>query len=172
MLSRLLPRTSHFRLLSVITSKIQSYPPPLLHHPRQEPNLASFLRQFSSNHDNGGKDPKISEPWKLSKENDENFDRIFNEESNGNLGGISEGAEEKGAAEDDWLTADGFEPWKLGEEEGKDDLFDFGEGAGAIAERKVEDGGVEGLRTEMTEEQLRTLEKEEKELNEIVKGEK
>lgn len=82
---------------------------------------------------------------------------------------MNEGAEENGAAEDDWLTADGFEPWKLGEDEGKDDLFDFGESAGAVAETKG-DGDVEGLKTEMTEEQLRALEKEEKELTEIVKG--
>ncbi|OWM75597.1 hypothetical protein CDL15_Pgr021762 [Punica granatum] len=171
MLSRLLPKSSHLRLLSVITSKSQSYPPPHRHHPRQDPIFASFLRHFSSNHDSGGRDPKISDPWKLSKESEGNFDGIFNDESSGNFGVFGEGAEGKGgAAEDDWLTADGFEPWKLGEEEGKDDLFDLGEGAGAVAEIKGESGGVEGLKREMTQEQRKSLEKEEKELTEVVKG--
>ncbi|KAK4790213.1 hypothetical protein SAY86_017517 [Trapa natans] len=170
MLSRLLPRSSNFRLLSSITSKIQSYPPPLGQHPRHEPAIASFLRHFSSNHGNGSKDPKISDSWNLSKENDGNFDRLFNEESNGNFGRISEGAEEKVEAEDDWLTADGFEPWKLGDDEVKDDLFDFREGPGAIVGVKAGDDGVEGLKTQVTEEQLMALEKEEKGLTEIVKG--
>ncbi|KAK4780434.1 hypothetical protein SAY87_016540 [Trapa incisa] len=171
MLSRFLPRSSNLRLLSSITSKIQSYPPPLAqHHPRQEPAIASFLRHFSSNHGNGGKTPKMSDPWNLPKENDGNFDRLFNEESSGDIAGISDRAEEKGEAEDDWLTADGFEPWKLGEDEVKDDLFDFSEGAGGIVDVKAGDGGVGGLKAEMNEEQLRALENEEKELTDIVKG--
>ncbi|KAG7016858.1 rpsI, partial [Cucurbita argyrosperma subsp. argyrosperma] len=146
MLPRLLPKPSHFRLLTLISTK----------PPAQSPRFHLLPRFFSSsnngsnNNKNGGsRDQPTSNVWKLSRESDENFDQLFTQEAD-NLDGIAEddsapanddswvrsedgdqGAagdifarvekEIRGNKDDDganeWVAATKFEPWGLVEEE-------------------------------------------------------
>lgn len=81
MLSRLLPKSSHFRLIPLLSQKPQLFfsPPP----PLQNPNFPSLLRRFSSNHNNNnGKDPPHPELWKSSpNEIDDTIDSLFSVDS-------------------------------------------------------------------------------------------
>lgn len=102
MLSRLLPKPSHFRALTLISSKLIPQPQPQS-APRTISTFdptASRFRFFSSN---GGDDPPEKGSWNLSQQSGGNFDSFF--------GG---GDEQK--------------PWTLTDEDDKkDDLFDFGD---------------------------------------------
>lgn len=74
---------------------------------------------------------------------------------------------------DDWVTAEGYKPWNLGEEEKGDDVFDIGVGmpeSGSVgdeislnSERRKEEERLE-------KEKKERLEKEENELSTIIKG--
>ncbi|KAG6579377.1 30S ribosomal protein S9, mitochondrial, partial [Cucurbita argyrosperma subsp. sororia] len=194
MLSRLLPKPSHFRLLTLISTK----------PPAQSPRFHLLPRFFSSsnngsnNNKNGGsRDQPTSNVWKLSRESDENFDQLFTQEAD-NLDGIAEddsapanddswvrsedgdqGAagdifarvekEIRGNKDDDganeWVAATKFEPWGLVEEE-KSDVFNIQEDAVEIGKPRDE---IKEVDSESSED-ARKLEKEEQELTAILKG--
>lgn len=194
MLSRLLPKPSHFRLLTLISTK----------PPAQSPRFHLLPRFFSSsnngsnNNKNGGsRDQPTSNVWKLSRESDENFDQLFTQEAD-NLDGIAEddsapanddtwvrsedgdqGAagdifarvekEIRGNKDDDganeWVAATKFEPWSLVEEE-KSDVFNIQEDAVEIGKPRDE---IKEVDSESSED-ARKLEKEEQELTAILKG--
>ncbi|GAV62137.1 Ribosomal_S9 domain-containing protein [Cephalotus follicularis] len=174
MLSRLLPKPSHFRSLSNLSSKCPSYPHSLHRFP-------SLVRPFSD--DNNRSTPEI---WNFSRENDEKFDPLFGEEDSaaesrageekhklwslaeekertvddvfdigGSLGDVGEATEaEKEKEEKD-------KPWSLAAAEEKkiDELFDIVESVGNVGE----------ITSERIEED-KMLEKEEKDLTAILKG--
>ncbi|CAK9310794.1 unnamed protein product [Citrullus colocynthis] len=193
MLSRLLPKPSHFRLLALISTK----------PPAQTPSFHLLPRLFSTNNDgsnnnrnSGSRDQRTSNVWKISQENDGNFDQLFTQEVD-NLDGISDddsaprnedswvqskggdqGAEgeifasmekevrgNKDGGDNEWVTAKKFEPWSLVEEE-KSDVFNIEEDAVEIGKSKDE---IEGVDT-VSSEDARKLEKEEQELTAILKG--
>ncbi|KAJ4705260.1 putative Ribosomal protein S9 [Melia azedarach] len=162
MLSRLLPKPSHFRQLINLSAKSNPYPQnsnfsPLL-------NLSRFLstnNNNGSNHDNNSnnKDSSTSNIWNLSRENDGKFDQLFTE------------TEAKSGGGDEWLTAAGaeeYKPWKLVDEV-KDDVFDLGESVQPVAE-SVGDEGSTSVESVRTEEEERQLQMEEKELTAVLQG--
>ncbi|KAF5739693.1 ribosomal protein S5 domain 2-like superfamily protein [Tripterygium wilfordii] len=182
MLSRLIPKSSHFRLLSNVYSKSQS-------NPASNNNLTSILKssRFLSTNDNNNRNSSTDQSngsWKFSRESDGTFDNFFGEDS-GNIAGIS-GAEslpggdddvlgradketaENGVGGEEWVTAEGYKPWSLVEEE-KDDVFDIGETTSEVAETgSVEDSSLR-LEMEKSEENKR-LEIEEQQLTAVLKG--
>ncbi|GKV28607.1 hypothetical protein SLEP1_g37630 [Rubroshorea leprosula] len=98
MLGRLLPKPSHFRLLTLISSTTQAFP-----RSTQSPHFPSLLRYLSSNHNNNnGKDPSFPNIWKLSQEGEEKFDSLFSEDS-ANLSGITE-TDSSTSREDSWVN--------------------------------------------------------------------
>nr|AKM76757.1 ribosomal protein S5 domain 2-like superfamily protein [Hypseocharis bilobata] len=177
MLSRLIPKPSHFRLLTLISPKPHS--PPI-------PNFTSLLRPFSSNHNNNGnnngRDKPFPDSWNLSRESDSKLDPFFadgtgsdsrdrdddswlkaeDDGENGKEFGASSGGG-GGGGDDDWMTAAGEERWSFAEEE-NDDVFDLGDSESLVG--GVEDESSVGSRRIASEE----LEREEKELTAIVKG--
>nr|AKM76753.1 ribosomal protein S5 domain 2-like superfamily protein [Francoa sonchifolia] len=199
MLSRFIPKPSHFRLLTRISSISQPN--------SQNHQLNHFLtssRFISSNNNNGsGKDQSTSNVWNLSRESEEKFDPLFAEDS-GSLAGISEvdagtsspdDEEESWLNKDDgenndvfgevkreieprvdrggdneWLTADGYKPWNLVEEE-NNDVFGLGEAVRDIDEGKGEIS-AESERSEPTEtsEEDKQLELEKQALTAVLKG--
>lgn len=112
MLSRLLPKPSHVRLLALISTK----------PPAQTPSFQLLPRFFSTNNNgsnnnnnSGSKDQPTSNIWKISQENDENFDQLFTQEAD-NLDGIAE--EDSAPRKDDsWVTS------KSGDQDAEGDLF-------------------------------------------------
>ncbi|XP_023550446.1 28S ribosomal protein S9, mitochondrial [Cucurbita pepo subsp. pepo] len=194
MLSRLLPKPSHFRLLTLISTK----PPAQAPRFHLLPRFFSSSNNGSNNNKNGGsRDQPTSNVWKLSRESDENFDQLFTQEAD-NLDGIAEddsapanddswvrsedgdqGAagdifarvekEIRGNKDDDganeWVAATKFEPWSLVEEE-KSDLFNIQEDAVEIGKPRDE---IKEVDSESNED-ARKLEKEEQELTAILKG--
>ena len=194
MLSRLLPKPSHFRLLTLISTK----PPAQAPRFHLLPRFFSSSNNGSNNNKNGGsRDQPTSNVWKLSRESDENFDQLFTQEAD-NLDGIAEddsapanddswvrsedgdqGAagdifarvekEIRGNKDDDganeWVAATKFEPWSLVEEE-KSDLFNIQEDAVEIGKPRDE---IKEVDSESSED-ARKLEKEEQELTAILKG--
>ncbi|GKV11677.1 hypothetical protein SLEP1_g22914 [Rubroshorea leprosula] len=85
MFSRLLPKPSHFRLVTLISSRTQAFP-----RSTQNPIFPSLLKHFSSNHNNNnGKDQSFPSIWTVSQEGEEKFDSLFSEDS-ANLSGITE----------------------------------------------------------------------------------
>ncbi|XP_038874637.1 30S ribosomal protein S9, mitochondrial isoform X2 [Benincasa hispida] len=194
MLSRLLPKPSHFRLLGLISTK----------PPAQTPSFHLLLRLFSTdnngsnnNRNSGSRDQPTSNVWKISQENDGNFDQLFTQEAD-DLDSIAEddsapgnddswvsskgedqGAEgdifasmeqevrgnKDGDGDNEWVTAKKFEPWSLVEEE-KSDVFNIEEVAVEIGESSDETKEVDSK----SSEDARKLEKEEQELTAILKG--
>nr|AKM76756.1 ribosomal protein S5 domain 2-like superfamily protein [Geranium phaeum] len=192
MLSRFIPKPSHFRLLAVVSSKQRSCPrsPPL------DPNFTSQIRPFSSNGNNNrgnGKDTPFSDFWNISEEKNLESDPSFTEESkslsgvsgagyganeddswlkedddgeNVDIFGVGDGGlrvESGGRAGQDWETADGVKDWSVAEEEDAD-LFGL-EGI----EAQMESSGVDETKSKITIE-YEALEREEKELTTIVEG--
>lgn len=166
MLSRLLPKPSHFSRLTLISSKFHPPPQP------QNPVFTTFVPRFFSS--DNGKGPSQSDVWKLSQETDGKFDPLFGE-SSGDVSGVADSGEageadswlkEKGGEE--WETVEGYKPWSLGEEE-KSDLFDIGEGVQTVA---ATDGEIRRSSREEIEkaEEAKRLEKEEQELTAVLKG--
>ncbi|KAJ9139861.1 hypothetical protein P3X46_030556 [Hevea brasiliensis] len=103
MLSRLLPKSSHFRILSNLSSKSHTYS-----FSPHKSNFTLLIRPFSTNHSNGNnnnnnnnsKGQPTSDIWKLSRESDEKFDSLFTEDSNDSLSGITDSP---AAEEESWL---------------------------------------------------------------------
>ncbi|XVE75759.1 hypothetical protein DITRI_Ditri12bG0118500 [Diplodiscus trichospermus] len=174
MLSRLLPKPSHFRLLPLLSSKSQPYPSVL------QPSPFFLLRCLSTNHNNNnGKDQSFSDPWKFSQGGDENFGNLFSDES-AKLPGISgvyesstsTGEDDDGAGqksgEEDWLVRKEDKAWSFGEEEKEDGLFD-------LKEEGVRDFGETGGESSIAPssdvvEEQKKLEEEEKQLTAVLKG--
>ncbi|EEF49071.1 30S ribosomal protein S9, mitochondrial [Ricinus communis] len=195
MLSRLLPKSSHFRLLSNLSSKSHSYQ----HSPRIS-NSTFLLRHFSSNqnNNNNNEDQSSSSIWKLSS--DEKFDSFFAADSKeGSLAGITDSPvhnqlqeswleEEEGGSNDskdifqgiekesaggednnEWLQSEEYKMWNLDDaEDQKDHVFDIEEiNADTSSEFTTESSA--NVEKEKTEEQ-KMLEAEEKELTAVLKG--
>ncbi|TQD79824.1 hypothetical protein C1H46_034633 [Malus baccata] len=163
MLSRLLPKPSHFSRLTLISSNFHPFPQP------QNPLFATFTPRFLSSDD--GKGPSQSDVWRLSQETDGKFDPLFGD-SFGDISGIAEAESSeadsdwlKGKGGEEWDTSQEYKMWSLGEE-AKSDLFDIGEGVQTVT---VIDS--ETSREEIEKpEQAKRLEKEERELTAVLKG--
>ncbi|KDP22245.1 hypothetical protein JCGZ_26076 [Jatropha curcas] len=197
MLSRLLPKPSHFRLFYNLSSKSHFYP-----SSPQSSNLNLLLRSFSTNNsnnnnNNSSKGQSTPNIWKLSPESDEKFDSFFTENSTNGPAGITDsppaeedswlkendgdddrdifeaddkesGERNGGDGNNEWLTSEGYEVWNLDEkEEEKDNVFDIGEVASHASETGSET--VVHVKSEDSEDQ-KMLEEEEKELTAILKG--
>ncbi|KAK2653926.1 hypothetical protein Ddye_013782 [Dipteronia dyeriana] len=183
MLSRLLPKPSHLRLLTNLSSKSQPCPGPSHNLPSSLLRLSSrFLstdRGDNNDNNNNGDDGSdgrdrsrsrslsASSVWNLSGEGEGKFDQFFVDTEVKAAGGGG------GDGDDDWLNPPAEEeehkPWNLVDEV-KDDVFDIGESVltagevgGEIATNVVEE-------KVLSEEELRKLEVEEKELCVILKG--
>ncbi|XP_012083355.2 30S ribosomal protein S9, mitochondrial isoform X1 [Jatropha curcas] len=197
MLSRLLPKPSHFRLFYNLSSKSHFYPPS-----PQNSNLNLLLRSFSTNNsnnnnNNSSKGQSTSNIWKLSPESDENFNSFFTEGSANDLVGITDsppaeedswlkendsnddqdifeaddkeyGKRNGGDGNNEWLTSEGYEVWNLDEkEEEKDNVFDIGE----IVSHASETGSETLVHVKSGDsEEQKMLEKEEEELTAVLKG--
>ncbi|XVF75952.1 hypothetical protein PTKIN_Ptkin13bG0228500 [Pterospermum kingtungense] len=154
MLSRLLPKLSHFRLLPLLSSKTPPYPS------FPQPSSVPFLRFLSTNNNNNnGKDQSFSDPWKFSQESGGKFGNLFSDESPG-----------KKSGEEDWLVGGEDKAWSFGEEEKDDAVFDlkeeglrdFGETRDGYESRIAVSGdGVE---------ESKKLQEEEKQLTAVLKG--
>ncbi|KAL5559337.1 hypothetical protein UlMin_035548 [Ulmus minor] len=177
MLSRLLPKSSHFRRLTLISSKLQSNPESQFPPAPQNPSFPFTHRFFSTNHNNGGnngKDRSESNVWKISPEIDGNIEPLFGNFRNGET--IETEATEadpwsKGGngGGDEWETVVGYKPWTLAEEE-KVDLFDIGEGVRFAGEPEAVVSSLSKDSEIDREEEAKRLEKEEKELTAVLKG--
>ncbi|KAG7944975.1 hypothetical protein I3843_15G130200 [Carya illinoinensis] len=178
MLSRLLPKSSHFRLLTLISTKSHPYLPNP-HFP-PNPHFSPLLKFFSdhSNGNNGKFDQSASTPWNLSRDSDGKPDQFFTQDSG--LSPPSEddqswlrSSEEKTNAEEEWTTAEGYKPWSFVEEESRDDVFDLKEEGvqGELGDTEVESSSSfdDGADRNRREEAMR-LEREELELSAILKG--
>nr|AKM76771.1 ribosomal protein S5 domain 2-like superfamily protein [Pelargonium tetragonum] len=132
MLSRLIPKPSHFRLLALA----QSYP-----LSSRNPNFSTIFRPFSSdgNDNKNGKDKPFPVPWNVSPGSSSSF---FGDESKNLTGGtdagswlnegddeganIFEGLDKENRTESgggrEGRKADGFKAWRLDAEE-KDNVF-------------------------------------------------
>ncbi|KAM0972270.1 hypothetical protein ACFX2J_019856 [Malus domestica] len=163
MLSRLLPKPSHFSRLTLISPNFHPFPQP------QNPLFATFTPRFFSSDD--GKGPSQSDVWRLSQETDGKFDLLFGQ-SSGDISGIAE--VESSEADSDWLKGKGGEEWDTSQEykmwslgeEAKSDLFDIGEGVQTVT---VIDSETSREEIEKAE-QAKRLEKEEQELTAVLKG--
>ncbi|KAK6244043.1 hypothetical protein QUC31_010452 [Theobroma cacao] len=174
MLSRLLPKPSHFRLLPLLSSKSQQYP----YSPQHPPiSLLRFLSTNQNNNNDNNKDQSFSNPWKFSPDNDGKFDSLFSDES-GNLAGFSSvtesptaaGEEDGGAGkksgEGDWLVGEEDKAWSFGEEEKGDGVFDL-KGVRDF----VETGGETSVaQSDDSVEEQKNFEEEEKQLTAVLKG--
>lgn len=167
MLSRLLPKPSHFRLITHLYSKPQTYP----QNPYFSPllNLSRFLSTNNNDNNNNSKDQSTSNVWNLSRETDEIFDRLFTD-SETKLGGGGEDVFNKSG--NDWVTpgstSEEFKPWTFVEEAKDDNVFDLGESVVAVDETLGESSV--SIDSGMTQEEKELLEREEKELSAILKG--
>nr|AKM76752.1 ribosomal protein S5 domain 2-like superfamily protein [Erodium trifolium] len=187
MLSRFIPKPSHFRLQALVSSKPQSYP-----HSPLNPNLITHLRLFSSNenNNNNGNDDWFSDQWNISGERNVKSDSWFTEESK-SLSGIAdagswaneddswskeddkadnvnifEGNEglRAGGGGHDGAMADGLKDLNFAEEEPDKDVLGL-EGS----EKEMGSNGVAETKSQITID-YEKLEREEKELTGIVKG--
>ena len=175
MLSRLLPKPSHLRSLTPISSKLSSH----LLQP-QNPNPTSiftprFFSSSSNDNNNNGKYQSDTSVWKLSQESDRNCDRFFGGDSADPTGGgtVETGAAgeadswlKEGNSGDRWETAEGYKPWSLVEEE-KDDVFDIGEDLRNVGEIETE---VSALDIDTENDRNQELETEEQQLSVVLKG--
>ncbi|KAF3437818.1 hypothetical protein FNV43_RR20574 [Rhamnella rubrinervis] len=177
MLSRLLPKPSHFRYLTLVSSKLPSYPQPQFSSAPTNTTSTVPFRFFSANHNSGGgggnngKDQLDSGVWKLSGESDGKFDSLFGENSGkipeNDSGEADSWLKSKGGdGGDDWETAEGYKPWSLEEEE-KSHLFDIGEDLQGVVGTEVESSSSNRWESEAKEEAKR-LEEKEKELTAIL----
>ncbi|KAJ8618245.1 hypothetical protein MRB53_014431 [Persea americana] len=74
---------------------------------------------------------------------------------------------ESGGGGDEWATAEGYEPWTIGEDEGKEEIFQIGGGMEGVS--SFVRGGDEGVETESSEAD-KQIAKEEEELSMTLKG--
>nr|AKM76766.1 ribosomal protein S5 domain 2-like superfamily protein [Pelargonium exstipulatum] len=89
MLSRLIPKPSHFRLLALALSNPQSYP-----FSTRNPSSTSIFRPFSSdgNDNKYGKGKSFSDSWNVSRGSREDFGSFFGDESKSLTGGTDAGS--------------------------------------------------------------------------------
>ncbi|XP_054819320.1 30S ribosomal protein S9, mitochondrial [Prosopis cineraria] len=111
MLSRLIPKPSHFRRFVLITSKSITHPQPHFTYSTNTPNFRAFSKYFSTNgnNDNNGKDP--TGVWKDFRGIEDKFDAMFAGD-NGRFGGFNEGDDgAKAPASKDqwWLEEEGLD---------------------------------------------------------------
>ncbi|MCD7469727.1 hypothetical protein HAX54_008903 [Datura stramonium] len=187
MLSRLVSKSLHLRLLTLLSPKTQFvYPKPSF--PSTEPYFFpnnSRSRFFSTGNNNNGKDsdPLTSGSWKFSSETEQS---VFNEDSESDEGRekqvlddrswvkeeesdeFKEAGEEKGVGggEEFWATAQGYKPWSSDVEGEGERAFDVGEEVKVGTEMK---GFQKGVKVENPEKE-KLLELEEKALTEVLKG--
>ncbi|KAL1806252.1 hypothetical protein ACET3Z_029320 [Daucus carota] len=103
----------------------------------------------------------VNQDWLDDKGDDEGLDLFKQaEESAKEVGGHGEEEQEN------WATADGYQPWDLDSEDKGDDVFGLGETemSGGV------EGEVGGQETQKSIEDRLLLEKEEKELSVVLKG--
>ncbi|KAI9121811.1 hypothetical protein K1719_007201 [Acacia pycnantha] len=113
MLSRLIPKPSHFRRFVLITSKSVSNPQPHFNYSANTPNFRTFFRCFSTNGNNNdnSRDQSTTGVWKDFRESEDKFDAMFAGDS-GRFDGFNEGDDgAKAPASKDqwWLEEKGLE---------------------------------------------------------------
>ncbi|XVF07412.1 hypothetical protein REPUB_Repub06bG0136500 [Reevesia pubescens] len=178
MLSRLLPKPSHFRLLPLLSSISHSYPS------FPQPPPFPFFRFHSTNHNddnNNRKDQSSSDPWRFSLESDAKFGSLFSDES-GDQPGISGDFESPTAAtveendgggngkktgEENWLVWEEDKAWSFGEVEKDDDMFDL---KGDVRDFGETGGETSIALTGVRVEERKKLEEEEKHLTSVLNG--
>ncbi|KAL4595084.1 hypothetical protein ACB092_12G066600 [Castanea dentata] len=117
MLSRLLPKPSHLRRLTLISPKSHSHP-----QIPQIPNPNFIPKFFFSSSNNNGRDPPSSTSWNLSHESDSKFDQFFSQDSpagNEDVDSWLKSSEAIGVKSGEDVE---FKPWNLVDED-KDDVF-------------------------------------------------
>ncbi|PON38063.1 Ribosomal protein [Parasponia andersonii] len=176
MLSRLLPKPSNLRPLTLISSKLGSHLQPQFPSTLENPSFIFTPRFFSSSNHNGGnngRDPFESSTWKFSRENDGNLEPFFgrNSKNDGGTAGTESDSWLKGRdGGDEWQTAEGYKPWSLAEEE-KADLFDIGEDVRNVGENESESDVRLARQAESDRaEEVMKLEREEQQLSVVLKG--
>ncbi|XP_024023580.1 28S ribosomal protein S9, mitochondrial isoform X2 [Morus notabilis] len=170
MLSRLLPKPSHFRALTLISSKLHSYPQPQSQFVSKTPTFtSSFAPRFfssdrGSNDGENGRNQSDGGVWNLSQDTDGNFEPFFGAENSGNAATMT-----RLDGGDEWPTAEGYKPWNLAEEE-RSDLFDIGEVARDDGESEASSLEKQRENEIAKAEEAKRLEKEEQVLTAILKG--
>lgn len=153
MLSRMLLKPSHFRLLINLSPKSHFFP----QNPGVPP-LISFSRFLSSNNNSNDNNQSSSNVWNLSREIDGKFDQLFGD------------TEAKDVGQDELFNAEENQSWSFGEGV-KDGSFEIGESAGTVDETGRESGEAdEESKEELSEEELRMLQLEEKQLTAELQG--
>lgn len=169
MLSRLLPKPSHFRSLKQTSTKFFAPSQPL-NPPTSENPIVTFIlpKLFSSNHNSnnndnhkGNNDHSESDFWKLSATRDAEFGGDV-DSLEGLKGEDGAGA---GVGGDEWETAEGYKPWSLVEDQQREDLFNTGE-----EEDSPDVVESSSLESEKSLHEAKMLEREEQELTAILKG--
>ncbi|KAH9716130.1 30S ribosomal protein S9 [Citrus sinensis] len=122
MLSRMLLKPSHFRLLTNLSPKSHFFP----QNPSVPP-LISFSRFLSSNNNSNNNNQSSSNVWNLSREIDGNFDQLFGD------------TEAKDVGQDELFNEEENQSWSFGEGV-KDGSFEIGESAGTVDENGRESG--------------------------------
>ncbi|XP_022742803.1 28S ribosomal protein S9, mitochondrial [Durio zibethinus] len=162
MLSRLLPKPSHLRLLPLLSAKFQPYPS------FPQPPPVSPLRFLSTNqNNNNNKDQSFSDSWKFSQESDGKIGNVFSDESGNTASGEEDGGTGRKSGEEDWLVREEDKAWSFEEEEEDDSVFTLKEGVPEFGETGGESSIA--LSGEAVEEQEK-LEEEEKQLTAVLKG--
>lgn len=174
MLSRLLPKPSHFRLLNYLSSKSQQR-----HQTHTSSAILRFSRFLSTNRNNndGGnsnsnnRDQSTSNTWNLSRESEGKFDKLFTATDAGSGDVVEDvfGKSGSGTGGDEWVAAgsEEYKPWSVVDEV-KDDVFDIDKGVRTEGESLGEIGT--NVESERSEEEQKRLEMEEKELSVVLKG--
>ncbi|KAF4369131.1 hypothetical protein G4B88_020909 [Cannabis sativa] len=170
MLSRLLPKPSHLRTLTLISSNFTSHLKPQISSSPSNSKTPTFIstpRFFSSsssNRNNNSGDQSETNVWKLSQETEGKFDPLF--EDNSKTVGIEPGEADSWlkTGDGEWETAEGYKPWSLEEEE-KTDLFDTGDYVSSVGEAEIEVSNEKDR-----DEELQMLQEEEQQLSVIIKG--
>ncbi|KAG5583417.1 hypothetical protein H5410_054044 [Solanum commersonii] len=183
MLSRFISKSSHLRLLTLISPKTHFInPKPISPKPYLFPHFFSTRNNNNNNNSNGrNSDPDF---WKLSSETEQS---VFNEDSE-SIEGIGKddvswanGEEESGdvfkeagevkggvgGGEEIWATAEGYKPWSFDTEGEGERVFDIGEDVKVESEMK---GLEEEEDKRQSAEEKKLLELEEQVLTGVLKG--
>lgn len=107
MLSRLIPKPTHFRRFVLISSKYLSCAQPHFTYSVKTPFFRTSSEYFStnSNNNNNGQDPSITSVWKDFRESEGKFDVTFAKES-GRFAGfndVDEGSQAPASKDQWWL---------------------------------------------------------------------
>lgn len=186
MLSRLIPKSSHFRRFVLFPTKTLPYPQSNFTYLATTSHLGTFSKYFSTNggdnnnkkdpsnfgfwkdsgsfarfndRDDGTKAPASKDQWWLEEKGLDNQDEssIFKEDDN-------KTQKVGGFGDQQWMGAEEIKPWTL-QDDGKEDVFieGFGEHVGELRSGEIP---VEGEKAEDPEK----LEKEEQALTTVLKG--